>query len=376
MEGLTGASRAAEMMAAKVNRFTLIDVGCSGGIDPTWRFLGHRLHAVAFDPNVQNCRSLVEAETNPNIRYIPAFVRLDDTHPFASRKRGKSTLTRNPWSRLAICKTLELKRTQIEKMTVAEKTALNAWQDVELSADRVSLPEFFASNDISDIDFVKIDIDGEDFDVLNSLSDEFNERCILGMGLEINYVGDDSDTTHTFHNTDRFMRRFGFDLFNLSIRKYSAATIPSRYLYTVPSVSVSGRPLQGDAIYLRDLCAPYNAELATRLSSEKLIKAALLFSVMGLPDHAAEVLLAFRDRVAEVCDVAALLDALVEQAAPSSRMSFKEYHAAFERDDPMFYPPSSERSRLAIMLRLRQLLRRSRRVWRATQAAKSAWRMG
>lgn len=344
MEGLISTSRAAQMIAAGIDRFMLIDVGCSGGIDSTWRLLGNRLHAIGFDPNVENCRSLSEAETNRNVRYIPAFVHLDDTHPFASRKRGKESLTRFPWLRLAVHKTLERRRSQLEKMTVEEKTAANFWDSVEQSTDRIYLPDFFQTDSINDIDFFKVDIDGDDYDILNSISDEIDKRSILGVGMEVNYFGDDGDTSHTFHNTDRFMRQRGFDLFNLTVRKYPVATIPRRYIFGDPSVSVAGRPLQGNAIYIRDICAAYNSEFASRLPAEKILKIAFLFTVIDLPDHAAEALISFRDRVERVCDINPILDAPVEQAAPGSGMGFDQYQHAFERDDPMFYPPSADGS--------------------------------
>jgi FkbM family methyltransferase len=338
MEGFAPEAPAVAMVAPLIHKFTLIDVGCGGGIDSIWRLLGDRLHAIGFDPNVENCRYLSERETNGNIRYIPAFVEIDKNHPFAVKRANGGSITRNPWARLAIHRTLQIKQTQIEKMSHAEKTSFNAWSQVELSPQHLTLPRFFAENGVDDIDFFKIDIDGADFDVLSSMEEEFGRTTILGIGMEVNYIGDASDTAHTFHNTDRFMRRLGFDLFNLTVRRYSTATLPSRYLCYPPSISVFGRPLQGDAIYIRDICAPHNADFAERLSPEKLLKTALIFAISGLPDHAAEALVTFRTKAEHLCDVTPILDALVKQASPGCGLTFEQYREAFARDDLMFYP--------------------------------------
>ena len=54
---------------------------------------------------------------------------------------------------------------------------------------------------------IKIDVDGADFDILQTLSDSLMRLNVLAVGLEVNFVGSPDETDHTFHNTDRFMRR-------------------------------------------------------------------------------------------------------------------------------------------------------------------------
>ena len=39
-------------------KFTLVDVGCSGGIEPIWRIFGDRFAAIGFDASVAECRRL------------------------------------------------------------------------------------------------------------------------------------------------------------------------------------------------------------------------------------------------------------------------------------------------------------------------------
>jgi hypothetical protein len=207
-------------------------------------------------------------------------------------------------------------------------------------ATPVILSDFLRTNSLDDVDMIKIDVDGPDFDILQSLSDSLNRHNVLALGLEVNFVGSADESDNTFCNTDRFMRAHGYNLFHLSVRPYSRAALPSPYLLPYPAQTQSGQPIQGDALYVRDLGASCHPESKQELSPAKLAKAAFIFAAMGLPDCAAELLLTHRERLRALLDVDVLLDLLCEEAQPDRypRLSYRNYMAAFERDDPMFYP--------------------------------------
>ena len=55
--------------------FRLIDVGCSGGLDPAWGYLGPALRAVAFDPLISEIERLRASHSlDGAIEYIDAFI--------------------------------------------------------------------------------------------------------------------------------------------------------------------------------------------------------------------------------------------------------------------------------------------------------------
>ena len=148
----------------------------------------------------------------------------------------------------------------VPALSNAEATALNLWPLVRLanSEEPVILQSFCVDRGIRDLDFIKIDVDGPDFLILRSLERAFQELRVLGVGIEVNFFGSDDPDTHTLHNVDRLMRKSGFDLFSLSSRPYSTAALPARYQHVFPAQTAFGRPLQGDAIYLRDAASPEN----------------------------------------------------------------------------------------------------------------------
>jgi FkbM family methyltransferase len=328
--------------------FMLIDIGCSGGIDTVWRRFGPRLRAIGFDPDLAEINRLKRAETHSGIQFVAAFAGIPSDQPFAQRKAGRSDWGRNPWDRLSAAHSFsEMKKRQLSG---AERTVANLWPDVELAdASRpIAVPEYLRERGIQNVDFLKIDIDGKDLDVLHSFDSALERLGVLGLGLEVNFHGSDADTDHTLHNTDRYMKAQGFELFNLTVRRYSLAALPSRYLLNVPAQTEFGRPLQGDALYIRDLGNPERRELAERFPPGKLLNLVAIFAAFNLPDCAAEIAVSYRKALAEVSDVDRVLDLLAAQAQGDVErpLTYREYMEAFDRHDPMFFPPGAETSGL------------------------------
>jgi hypothetical protein len=353
--------------------FMLIDIGCSGGIDGVWRRFGPRLRAIAIDPNLAEIDRLKRAETHSGIQYMAAFAGLAADHPFARRKAGRSDWGRSPWDRLSAARSL--RGMQDRQLSGAEKTAANLWPDVALAdASRpIIVPEYLLERGIGSVDFLKIDIDGKDLDVLHSFDSALERFGVLGVGIEVNFHGSNADTDHTLHNTDRYMKAQGYELFNVTVRRYSLAALPGRYLLSVPAQTRFGRPLQGDALYIRDLGNPEHREVAERLGPAKLLNLVAVFAAFNLPDCAAEIALVYRKPLAGLCDVDRVLDLLAAQAQGDVErpLTYREYMEAFDRGDPMFFP-SSEGSPAGAGLAatpilpagLRAGLRRMRRAWR------------
>jgi hypothetical protein len=322
--------------------FTLVDIGCSGGIDPRWRVFHPALRGLGVDASINECKRLTEAETAPGIEYVAGFASIDPEHPFMRRRDGRPEASRNPWQRLSTARTMARRAPALSHRADQEKLEQTMWWLTEMAdpSKSVAIPDLLEARGLTDVDFLKIDTDGNDFAILNSFDTAFEGFGLLGAMLEVNFCGSDNDTDRTFHNTDRFMKSRGFELFDLSLRRYSAAALPAPFELGIPAQTVSGRILQGDALYIRDWAAPDWAETAAQTSDAKLLKLAAIFSVMNLPDCAAEVLREFRHRIGKHLDIAVALDLLARQAQPNEQLplSYEEYMASFEADDLRFYP--------------------------------------
>jgi FkbM family methyltransferase len=325
---------------------SVIDVGCSGGIDAVWRVFEPNLSVYAFDPNLEECDRLQSAEKNPNVRYVPGFVGIEPDHPFLKLTEGRSYWARNPWERLAVAATIQYQAEKRKSLSSRELTQINAWSSTRLADPNkpIFLRSFLAENRITNVDFLKIDVDGPDFQILNSIGESFGHLAILGICLEVNWFGSPHPADHTFHNVDRYVRQFGFELYDITITRYAHAALPSRYAVNFPAQSLSGRPLQGDALYLRDLASEEFHGFAAKLSPQKILKSVLLFEMAGVPDGAAELLVKFRPKLEKIIDIEAALDTLAEpqsKALFGEKLSYEEFIRRFAADDPNFYQSSS-----------------------------------
>jgi hypothetical protein len=339
-----GTPEFARLVAKKLKdeHFTLVDLGCSGGIDERWRVFGPRLRGLGVDASIAECKRLAESNEGAGMEYVAAFAGIDPDHPFSHRRSGRPEASRNPWERLSAARTMARRKSTISNRTDREKLDQSMWWLTQTADPQkpVVIPDLLERRNMTNVDFLKIDTDGNDFAILNSFDEAFDRFGILGALLEVNFCGSENDTDRTFHNTDRFMKARGFELFDLSLRRYSAAALPARYELSIPAQTVSGRILQGDALYIRDWAAPDWAGAAVGASAEKILKLAAIFDLMGLPDCAAEILLTFRSRLEALIEIDVALDFLAREVQPDGRspLPYQAYIASFEADSTLFYP--------------------------------------
>jgi hypothetical protein len=322
----------------KTEPFALVDVGCSGGIDPRWRVFEPHLKVLGVDASEAECRRLADLERHASAEYVAGFAGLPEGHPYRHRT-SVDAIGDLLKPRLSYMRTREIRREWIARASHEERMRQNEWQTTELAdADSIIVvPELLAQRGWRDVDYLKIDIDRDDFEVLQSFDGWFEALGLIAIQLEVMFIGSDSDLQHTFHNTDRFMRRQGFELFDLEVRRYSARALPAPYVWPTPAETTFGRPFMGEAYYALDPAAV--AGCARSLSPLKLAKLAAVFSLWNVPDAAAELLLDRRAELDLLLPVDQALDALAAQVQPFRRrpLSYTAYLAEFEKDSSAFY---------------------------------------
>lgn len=314
--------------------FVLVDVGCGLGIDSVWRLFEPYLRAEALDPQLEEIERLRREETNREIRYHAALVGLSDDDPFVVSNRAEEGRERayNPWNRLSTAAAISA----AASVGPGDLEENNDWPLRELATRKVRLGEFLRAEGIRTVDFVKTDTDGADFEVLRSFEDAIEPLRVLGFMVETPYVGSDSETVHTFHNVDRFMKRHGLSLFTLNVNRYSRSALPAPFTHPMLAQTTWGQAIWGDVVYLRDGGRP-DLERFGALSSTKLLKLACLCELFRSPDVAAEILVERRDALQPLVDVDRLLD-LLTPPLRGKRVGYLEYIAEFEADPTSFYP--------------------------------------
>jgi hypothetical protein len=318
---------------ASESPFRLLDIGCSGGLDPRWRAFGPRLQAIGIDASKAECARLAKAEAQPGIEYVPTFVAGVADKPVDLERGQASPLIMAVRERLSFMRTREIRQARLARAEIEEKLRHNAWEMTELAdeAKPVLVSALLAERGWTDFDYLKIDIDGSDFEVLRTFDGKLQAAGVLGVQLEVNFVGTDNEADHTFHNTDRFMRRQGYELIRLDVRTYSSRALPGRYVWPTPAETLFGRPFQGEAWYARDF-------ESANLDRAKLLKLAAIYAAVEVPDMAAELLARRRGELAGL-DIERGLDLLAAQAQPdrARKLDYRQYMRGFEADAAHFY---------------------------------------
>jgi hypothetical protein len=250
----------------------VLDLGGSGGIDSNGRSLEPFLVALGLDFNIREIERLNDAEKNKNIRYFAGNLELPPDHPIRA-KRGTSF----------VCESHKaFTKTSAWDAYIRSSKSRSSNRDSP-KPSHVHMQEFLKTHKFKYVDFVKIDIDGPDFDVLQDLEKHFESLEILGFKMEVNFTGTNNPHDHSFHNMDRMMRSHKFELMDLELRRYTHKTLPGKFLFNFFGQTETGALAQGDAIYIKQ------CEL-NKSSKKKIVKTIILLTLFGQIDSAAALI--------------------------------------------------------------------------------------
>lgn len=261
--------------------FILFDIGASQGIESHWKIFQPFFKAYGFDPLVKEMHRLNNLETNPNIKYFDAFITSNDIKENLSRYWFPNSYQRSTamYAGEIINKPYKLNFN-------------NNDSDMIESNNKFSIDDFCINNhDINNIDFIKIDTDGHDLDVINGSLKSLKDKNVLGLFVECQFQGPLSDDSNSFYNIDKVLRNNGFSLFDLETYRYSKKALPDNFYYDIFAQTKNGQVLAGDALYIRDYMAEGYSNKFCTLSNDKLLKLICIFEIYGLYDCAAEIII-------------------------------------------------------------------------------------
>lgn len=146
-----------------------------------------------------------------------------------------------------------------------------------ITLQTVSLDEYLPKNGVTDIDFIELDTQGAELEILQGC-EGFLRSNIMGARVEVEfarmYIGQP-----LFGDVDSFFRRLGFQLFDLDRYHLKRASSPA-------GIMSREQLVWGQAIYLRDFRL-FSAE-PERLK-QKLSKLAIIASHYGFHSYAVEI---------------------------------------------------------------------------------------
>lgn len=140
----------------------------------------------------------------------------------------------------------------------------------------VSLDTFLPTINIDNIDFLDLDTQGSELEILHG-AEGFLSKGVVGVKCEVEFAPL-YEAQPLFGDVDAFLRGLGFMLFDLSRSRYRRAEFPSYAL-------TRGQLLFGNAFYVRD-----SAWFAKQSAKLPLFKLCLLAAHLGFHDYSLETL--------------------------------------------------------------------------------------
>lgn len=155
--------------------------------------------------------------------------------------------------------------------------------DFSIEIETTTLDDFCQQENIKNIDFLYLDIQGAELKVLQGAKNILN-RSILGVQLEVEFASLYQQQP-LFSDVDRVLRKNKFSLFDL-MTDHPMCRRP-RSISPIYSTKKIGQLLWADALYLRDPLLENSPSFCQEY--EQILKLACIADILEYPDYALEL---------------------------------------------------------------------------------------
>ncbi len=334
-----------ELKLFKDSPFIVVDVGCSGGVDPGWEVFEEDCVIYGIDPQRLEIERLRKKKSKNRCFYDSLWIGEQNSENF---KENPYYSPFGPWNRSSAA------------------AASNLGAEIPLQSNSVGkshsdkhqcLDKYVSDRDLDRVDLIKIDCDGGDLSALKSGIAVFDDLRVKGIIIEVNWCGSTDEKSNSFHNIDYLLKSYAYQPFSIEVNRFSRSALPRPFIHDIAAQTKGGPVVQGDVLYMLDMGSPYIDDVIHyAIAPLDLLKSICIYELYELQDCAAEVLLANRDELSEFIDVDYALDLLVKQVHPrfSSYMDFMKVWS----QRPAFLFPKGP------ITQIKRLIRKSRKILR------------
>ncbi|MFA4859283.1 FkbM family methyltransferase [Methanoregula sp.] len=250
------------------NPIKLVDIGASGGLNPNWQPFEESLEVIGFEPDPRAYKELAAAD-NKRIKYFNIGVHSE-----------KNIIDFNLYRQQTASSIYKPKTALLKQFPRAERLEVIGLEKITVD----SLDHILSDGPKTDVDFLKIDTDGNELAILNGAKNTLSEQ-IFGIELEV-YFAQIRYEMPVFSDVDQYLRGHGFELFDIR-RGYWKRAIGEKY------GNDKGQLIVGDALYLKNIESFYQQVSEDHDASrrkEKIVKAISVCLIYGYYDYALQLL--------------------------------------------------------------------------------------
>lgn len=314
------------------NVITLADVGCSGGIDSKWRQLENPLRVYGFDPLEGEINRLTR-HAKYGERYEAAFI-VGPNLP----KDAEGTIASFPLSSAA-----QVQEQMAQSGNSYRQERFNSGLPLREATREFTLDDYFTTLEKETPNFIKVDTDGFDFQVLQGATRILTSPECIGVQIESQFHGNPfDDNSNNFSNIDRFLRQHGFSLYRIEPWSYSRRALPAPFVYDIPAQTESGPVDWAEALYFKDAWLRHPAAFDDPFTGRLPVPLIIALALHGFPDVVAQIISEAR----KTGDASVSTDVLDRLVAGNSvgAATYEQYLQKF-RDEPEAWFPSSRRGK-------------------------------
>ena len=245
----------------KDNPITILDLGAAGGIHKRWNSYKTVIRSILFEANKEEYMKLISNKQ-------------ESTIVINSVLADKCKMVN-----FNICEKQQVSSTYVPNVSLlkmyeeSERFKINKTIRMEANSINNLLPD----NGIKEVDFIKIDTQGSELDILKGATNYFEN--LIGLEVEIEFVELYLDQP-LFPEVHSFIESKGFSLIDL--RKYYWKRKNNRSSYN------KGNLIFADALYLK---SPESLIKMIGVNQEKIIKSIYIYLAYGYFDLARSLLL-------------------------------------------------------------------------------------
>lgn len=244
------------------------DVGARGGIAKPWNCFKDVIDVVSFEPDKQEFDSLVKTKRGNDNVYSCAL----------SKESGNALLN---LTKLRGCSSIYKPNYKfLKNFPESERFAIENTINIKTE----SLDMLYKRQNLKNIDFIKIDVQGQELDILKR-GQKFLSEKIIGIEVEVEFQPL-YENQALFPDIDYFIRN------SLGLELYDLRKTYWKYLQGIGFGQKKGKLIFGDALYLRspqeiiNWCLHFSKEEAM----DKLMITCLIGIIYGYLDYSFSLL--------------------------------------------------------------------------------------